>query len=175
MKRSADICDGTGTTYAQFTTNDIELAVWDSTTSQTRRGLTVTNVGGTLHGAWSSEATVTTSDRRLKKNIEPLYRTIAMQARDRWNRKGGAPDSLIQTDDTDRTSLSTQSSADSATAMGRQQPIGWLLRELRPVSFYLKRGPEAKYLRPRISLQSSPLHCNRSRKSLNNIASCLKT
>merc|ERR1719414_2203440 len=30
--------------------------------------------------------------------------------------------------------------------MGRPL-IGWLLRELRPVSFYLKRGPEAKYLK----------------------------
>jgi len=25
--------------------------------------------------------------------------------------------------------------------------VGWLLRELRPVSFKLKRGPEAKYLK----------------------------
>jgi hypothetical protein len=26
-------------------------------------------------------------------------------------------------------------------------PVSWLLRELRPVSFHLKRGPEAKYLK----------------------------
>merc|ERR1719329_1492101 len=34
-------------------------------------------------------------------------------------------------------------------AKGRQQDssINWLLRELRPVSFHLKRGPEAKYLK----------------------------
>jgi hypothetical protein len=33
--------------------------------------------------------------------------------------------------------------------LGRQKeaPVGWLLRELRPVSFQLKRGPEAKYLK----------------------------
>merc|ERR1711920_322088 len=145
--KATTVSDGTGTTYAKFTTNDIELAVWDSSTSSTRRGLTVTNIGGQLHGAWSSEATVTTSDRRLKKNIEPLYRTIAMQAKDRWNRMGGAPDQIINADDSDRTSTSMQSSTASASAMGRQQPIGWLLRELRPVSFYLKRGPEAKYLK----------------------------
>merc|ERR1719221_591533 len=88
--KATTVSDGTGTTYAKFTTNDIELAVWDSTTSSTRRGLTVTNIGGQLHGAWSSEATVTTSDRRLKKNIEPLYRTIAMQAKDRWGDSSGA-------------------------------------------------------------------------------------
>merc|ERR1719213_729977 len=37
----------------------------------------------------------------------------------------------------------------AASAGGRQRDpsIGWLLRELRPVSFHLKRGPEAKYLK----------------------------
>lgn len=29
----------------------------------------------------------------------------------------------------------------------KEPPVGWLLRELRPVSFFLKRGPEAKYLK----------------------------
>merc|ERR1712060_725269 len=71
----------------------------------------------------------------------------AMQAKDRWNRMGGMSDPQVNADETDRTSLSMQSSAASTTTMGRQQPIGWLLRELRPVSFYLKRGPEAKYLK----------------------------
>jgi len=28
-----------------------------------------------------------------------------------------------------------------------EAPASWLLRELRPVSFHLKRGPEAKYLK----------------------------
>lgn len=132
--KATKVSDGTGATYAKFTTNDIELAVWDSSTSSTRRGLTVTSIGGQLHGAWASEATVTTSDRRLKKNIEPLYRTIAAQARDRWNQKPTAKDDALQ------------SPAASTDATGRP-PIGWLLRELRPVSFYLKRGPEAKYLK----------------------------
>merc|ERR1711871_1407596 len=34
--------------------------------------LTATSSGGTLSGAWSSETTISTSDRRLKKDIEPL-------------------------------------------------------------------------------------------------------
>merc|ERR1712061_442164 len=29
----------------------------------------------------------------------------------------------------------------------KEAPVGWLLRELRPVSFNLKHGPEAKYLK----------------------------
>eukprot|EP00932_Pfiesteria_piscicida_P018923 SRR837773.5764.p1 GENE.SRR837773.5764~~SRR837773.5764.p1 ORF type:complete len:342 (+),score=81.47 SRR837773.5764:462-1487(+) len=98
-------------TYAQFASSKIEFYVSNT------RSLQVTSTGGTLHGAWSSDATVTTSDRRLKKNIEPLYRTIAQQAVQR----GGSQQS--------------------------QQPVNWLLRELRPVSFNLKHGPEAKYLK----------------------------
>lgn len=29
----------------------------------------------------------------------------------------------------------------------KEAPVGWLLRELRPVSFHLKHGSEAKYLK----------------------------
>lgn len=82
------------------------------------RGLTVKETGGVLHGAWSADGTVTTSDRRLKKNIEPLYRTLAQHA-----------DKAAQ------------------GAKPKEAPVGWLLRELRPVSFNLKHGPEAKYLK----------------------------
>jgi len=99
-------------TYAEFGSTKIELYAAGS------RALQVTSTGGTLHGAWNSDATVTTSDRRLKKNIEPLYRTIAQQA-------------LLR----------------GGSQQGQQQPVNWLLRELRPVSFNLKHGPEAKYLK----------------------------
>jgi len=88
------------------------------------RAISTTAAGGTLHGAWASEAAVTTSDRRLKRNIEPLYRTLASRAKEREAEAGAVP--------TDR---------------NKEQPISWLLRELRPVSFQLKRGPEAKYLK----------------------------
>lgn len=36
------------------------------------RSLSTTSTGGTLHGAWSSDVTISTSDRRLKRDIEPL-------------------------------------------------------------------------------------------------------
>lgn len=96
----------------------------------------------TLHGIWEADATITTSDRRLKTSIEPLYRTIAARAKARWSEtRADAPPG-----DTKRTNLL---SSPVIAPSGKQQEggIGWLLRELRPVSFKLKSGPEAKYLK----------------------------
>jgi len=136
------VSDGTGLTYAKFSLASLELY------SAAARGLAVTPTGGTLHGAWQSEATLTTSDRRLKRSIEPLYRTVAARANARWGEAGAASgagsETLLRRGSQGGTSLA------AAGTGGRQQrdpPIGWLLRELRPVSFYLKRGPEAKYLK----------------------------
>jgi hypothetical protein len=135
--KATTVSDGVGTTYAKFTTSQIELYADSS------RGLTVDANGGTLHGAWSSDATVTTSDRRLKKNIEPLYRTLAEQARKRFGQatEGEAsPDGTV-------TAAATAALGTTRQKEAAQAPVGWLLRELRPVSFQLKRGPEAKYLK----------------------------
>jgi len=101
-----------------------------------------------LHGIWEADATITTSDRRLKTNIEPLYRTIATRAKARWSEThtdAPAGDTRLR----GNTQTSSLSQAASASSMKQQQdqPIGWLLRELRPVSFKLKSGPEAKYLK----------------------------
>jgi len=64
------------------------------------------------------------TDRRLKRNIQPLYETIASRAKDRYA-DSGAPGPKPSEGD----------------------QVKWLLRELRPVSFQLKRGAEAKYLK----------------------------
>lgn len=121
--RTVTISDGTQDTYLKFGSTTLELY------AGAQKGMTVTVDGGNLHGAWAAEATITTSDRRLKRNIEPLYRTIADRARDRWSSPGSA------------------ASNQAAKIKSKEQPISWLLRELRPVSFHLKRGPEAKYLK----------------------------
>lgn len=122
--RTNVITDGAAATYLKFSSTTLEVY------AASQKGMTVNSDGGILHGAWSAEATITTSDRRLKRNIEPLYRTLASRARDRWSEPAAA------------------SPAMPATASGQQdKPIAWLLRELRPVSFQLKRGPEAKYLK----------------------------
>uniref|UniRef100_A0A7S4QGN8 Peptidase S74 domain-containing protein n=1 Tax=Alexandrium monilatum TaxID=311494 RepID=A0A7S4QGN8_9DINO len=131
---------GIGSTYAKFTSATMELYAAGA------RGMSITPLGGTLHGAWSSEATLTTSDRRLKRSIEPLYRTIAARAAARWNEATGVPAQVGETA-LRRGSQGGASTAPATAGRQRDPPIGWLLRELRPVSFYLKRGPEAKYLK----------------------------
>lgn len=119
--RSSLISDGPDSTYLKISSSQLDVY------AGTQRGITVTANGGTLHGAWSAEASITTSDRRLKRNIQPLYQTIATRARDRWESDSGA-----------------QPAADK---LSEGEQVKWLLRELRPVSFQLKRGPEAKYLK----------------------------
>ncbi|CAJ1410293.1 unnamed protein product [Effrenium voratum] len=118
--RTSLISDGSDATYVTITSSQMELY------AGTYRGITVTASGGTLHGAWASEASITTSDRRLKRNIQPLYETIASRAKDRLD--GGA-------------------SAGLGPKPSEGEQVKWLLRELRPVSFHLKRGAEAKYLK----------------------------
>ncbi|CAE7241371.1 VPS28-2 [Symbiodinium sp. CCMP2592] len=120
-KLSSLISDGSDSTYLKISSSQLDVY------AGTQRGITVTANGGTLHGAWSAEASITTSDRRLKRNIQPLYQTIATRARDRWESDSGA-----------------QPAADK---LSEGEQVKWLLRELRPVSFQLKRGPEAKYLK----------------------------
>lgn len=77
------------------------------------RSISMFGKGGTLHGHWVSDNTISSSDRRLKKSIKPLYE--AMQ------RPGESQDA--------------------------SDGVGWVLRQLRPVSFKFKKGPEAKYSR----------------------------
>jgi hypothetical protein len=136
--KATKISDGTAMTYAAFTTTDIKLYVSDTASSSSAKAMTVTKDGGTLHGAWSAEASVTTSDRRLKTSIEPLYRTLATQLKSRGGGEGSS--NLL------RRGGDAAGGAAGARQSG-EKPVGWLLRELRPVSFHLKRGPEAKYLK----------------------------
>jgi len=86
---------------------------------------------GILHGTWSSETSVSTSDRRLKKDIAPLYRTIVEHMKAGASKRGGKSNDARPTKD----------QASSA--------IGWMLRELRPVSYTFKGGSESKALEGR--------------------------
>lgn len=88
-----------------------------------QRSISSTATGGTLHGTWTSEEAVTTSDRRLKKSIVPLYRAIADEP--------AAPSVEKDVRSTDQ----------------RDSVVSWVLRELRPVSFSFKSGLEAKHSR----------------------------
>jgi len=88
-----------------------------------QRGLSVTPTGGVLHGTWLSDGVTVTSDRRLKKSIVPLYKAIAESA----NKAASA------------------SSRPAGTE--KASTVGWVLRQLRPVSFKFKHGPEGKHSR----------------------------
>eukprot|EP00444_Apocalathium_aciculiferum_P054008 CAMPEP_0183601614 /NCGR_PEP_ID=MMETSP0371-20130417/180533_1 /TAXON_ID=268820 /ORGANISM="Peridinium aciculiferum, Strain PAER-2" /LENGTH=237 /DNA_ID=CAMNT_0025813707 /DNA_START=448 /DNA_END=1161 /DNA_ORIENTATION=- len=112
--------------------------------------MTIGPNGGILHGTWTADASVTTSDRRLKRSIVPLYRAISQsvprsqeQAQGRAEGSGGAAAAAL------RGSSGQQPSATSTRAPGKERAdaISWVLRELRPVSFNFKDGPEAKYSR----------------------------
>jgi hypothetical protein len=85
--------------------------------NQGNRRLKLSSTGGHLHGVWSGDVSLTLSDRRVKTAVEPLEETLRQTFREQ-----------------------TADGADTETS-----PASWLLRELRPVSFRLKTGPEAKY------------------------------
>eukprot|EP00428_Durinskia_dybowskii_P019473 CAMPEP_0170211540 /NCGR_PEP_ID=MMETSP0116_2-20130129/5386_1 /TAXON_ID=400756 /ORGANISM="Durinskia baltica, Strain CSIRO CS-38" /LENGTH=260 /DNA_ID=CAMNT_0010462075 /DNA_START=1583 /DNA_END=2365 /DNA_ORIENTATION=- len=101
------------------------------------RGLTIGTGGGTLHGTWTADNAVTSSDRRLKKSIVPLYRAISGLSNRRSMQEAGADSDSMQAGIPSMRSVKDE----KATA------ISWVLRELRPVSFSFKDGPEAKYSR----------------------------
>lgn len=97
--------------------------------------------GGTLHGTWYYETALTASDRRLKKDIKPLQRTLrdllSPQVRDALPKTEPQPAQpaapLAKT-------VKTEKEAPEAGAL-------WMLRQLRPVSYYFKTGVESKYMR----------------------------
>eukprot|EP00913_Durusdinium_trenchii_P014476 g13580.t1 len=90
------------------------VEVWAGTSNDPtpKRGIGTWGNGGHLHGTWTADNAVSTSDRRLKKSIIPLYEAMKGQGQ-------------------------------SEEAEG----VSWVLRQLRPVSFKFKNGPEAKYSR----------------------------
>jgi hypothetical protein len=86
-----------------------------------------TYIGGFLHGTWLVPDALNPSDRRLKKDIRPLGRTI-------------------------KELLATQFQNEQAGSNGEAQASDgggamWLLRQLRPVSYSFKKGAESKHMR----------------------------
>jgi len=90
--------------------------------------MSLANSGGVLHGTWVSDVTISTSDRRLKKNIKSIDQTLAQN----YAEKEGA---------------SNKPEAGGADAGGRSSAATWVLRQLRPVSYNFRKGPEAKHMR----------------------------
>jgi hypothetical protein len=85
------------------------------------KAMTVTSSGGTLHGVWTADVSISTSDSRLKTNIKPLYQTLQESSY----------------------ALTSGWSSDR----GEDSAIGWVLREIRPVSYTFKKGADSKQVR----------------------------
>lgn len=88
--------------------------------------MTLENDGGILHGSWSVPTGVINSDRRLKTNIMPLQRTL---------RDVIAPKSQ------------TQAQVPANSPVRQKDGALWLLRQLRPVSYKFRAGPDSKHMR----------------------------
>jgi len=111
-------------TYVREASNTLEFYVQGS------RSVTMESDGGILHGSWTMESTAVTSDRRMKKDIAPLQRTLRAVLASKE-----APESEALPDPS---SGSSEESSDGAL---------WLLRQLRPVSYSFRKGAESKFMR----------------------------
>lgn len=82
---------------------------------------------GTLHGTWHADNLIMSSDRRLKNSIVPLYKAIAAETTQKASPGTATPQHAPGTE--------------------KASTVDWVLRQLRPVSFKFKHGPEGKYSR----------------------------
>merc|ERR550514_2358750 len=187
---------GSSNTYIRYGNSAIETYV--DAANEPHKALSQTATGGTLHGAWTADAMLAISDRRVKKKVAPLYQTlfermetarglvegVAAEAREVLPSDAQSSAALVATEakvfipdevptrpsfgaiepkgvlrkaweDTHvyrRGSGSLLSHGRMAVASdlaaGRAHAgVSWLLRELRPVSFSFRKGPESKHTR----------------------------
>lgn len=107
------------TTYLEAVSNNIQATVSGT------RSMSLTSTGGTLHGTWTADTVVAVSDRRLKENIMPLVQTLQQTMK-----------------------VSDESAArPSSGSSDSQSTLGWVLRQLRPVSYNFRKGSDAKSIR----------------------------
>jgi hypothetical protein len=96
---------------------------WDTATNKFDFSLnsaipfSITPTGGSLHGTWSAESSISASDKGLKKNVRPLHEILNLAA------KGGANQAATRT-----------SGQESWGSRPLRQTASWLLRELQPVA-----------------------------------------
>jgi hypothetical protein len=121
----------------------------DGASASTKR-IEIAEAAGTsvLHGAWQSDTVVTTSDRRLKKNITPLYQAILKA---HGYRSGSAERhqlEVLNRNATEHMNVRGQSVDDDSSSVVMTSDestfVTNLFRRLRPVSYNLKTDVEAK-------------------------------
>lgn len=121
------------TTYIQETNSEMFLYV------QGAKALTLSSSGGQLHGTWSSENSVTVSDRRLKTNIRPLMHTL------RQNKVAAISRGEVPAEPGVTGGPEPKGAPDAEDdPEGAPGTLRWLLRSLRPVSYNFKQGQDAK-------------------------------
>jgi hypothetical protein len=129
---------------------------YDSGTSSmqfyyTNKAMSVTADGGTLHGVWTSDVVVTSSDRRLKTSIAPLYKALLSSMPGGADARAQDQASQSPPDESQERSGdflgTTKSEGKRKMHTTKAKTVNWVLRELRPVSFEFKAGPESKYSR----------------------------
>jgi len=127
-------------TYITDTGSGLELYVSGS------RAATFDSTGGTLHGTWDADNALSMSDRRLKKDIMPLQRTLrdalsSAISEGASDQAGGAVDAA------GAQQLGGAKAAPQKPGASAADSTLWLLRQLRPVSYSFKKGAESKYMR----------------------------
>eukprot|EP00928_Gymnodinium_smaydae_P020509 TRINITY_DN17926_c0_g1_i3.p1 TRINITY_DN17926_c0_g1~~TRINITY_DN17926_c0_g1_i3.p1 ORF type:complete len:227 (-),score=49.19 TRINITY_DN17926_c0_g1_i3:172-852(-) len=96
---------------------------------------------GTLHGVWSADQPVSLSDRRLKKEVVPLHRTLLARMDVLQARPSSQPTASAAEE------LGSMPALQPRQLDGRRSEVtNWVLRELRPVSFVYRKGDESKTL-----------------------------
>lgn len=123
-----------------------------STQSSGFKGMTFGVQSGVLHGLWNSDSTVSTSDRRLKKDIAPLGRAI-QTVMDNYDAK--VPQTMTPRQEQEQPTklrrsmweAAPENQAPGTPRLSRGDSALWLLRQLRPVSYSFRKGAESKYMR----------------------------
>jgi phage shock protein A len=117
----------------------------------TNKGMSITSTGGTMHGVWTSEVVMTSSDRRLKTSIAPLYKALQSRMPEEGNAQTQQEISQSSPDASQERAGdflgATKAEGKRKIHTTKSKTVNWVLRELRPVSFEFKSGPESKYAR----------------------------
>jgi hypothetical protein len=120
----------TANTYVHRDSGTENVDVYVAASGVATRSMSLETDGGGLHGSWQTDGAVTTSDRRLKTNVVSLQRSLHDLA------------------GTKKTAITSAGSGNATAGYGDESASAlWLLRQLRPVSYSFRKGPESKQMR----------------------------
>lgn len=132
----------------EFLNPDASIYARDASGALTRRITfpSAANTGGVLHGYWTADSVISTSDRRFKTDVTPLHRTLLSRMTPRGasgvpaNGAAGHPGKVIGPAIGDYEAHVESGGPKNDRAFA----VDWVLRELRPVSFEFRRATDSK-------------------------------